>query len=983
MKALTHHLVATLRRCALAVLLTAAASRPSNAWIHDQNANRIDDRIERVELNGIAAAHARDDLSARRTIAVLNAAAPYRYGVYVGYDHAPTLLDTQALSTLGLTSLKPYQYIPYVRSAATYAQIVAIAALPGVTRIEAIPMMYPTNHYGSRVVRARDSRGLDRSQNEVLFPSVRRDLGLDGAGIVIGILDTGVNDAQDSLLSSYPGHESVKGKVLGGGSFFAGQPELNTGLDASWNPQEHGAEASSYHATHVAGTALGRGGLTGEGYYAGVAPGARLVDCKVLSDAGVGFGSADGVEWCIHNRTKLWAGLTGADTIYRGIDVLSLSLGGASNSDGTDASAQMMNAAVDAGLVVCIATGNDDSTSYIASPASADKVISVGASSHAKTLTRTDDLVTRFSNEGPRIDDGDGDHRDEMKPTVVAPGAGILSADGDPTSDGTRYKGLSGTSMATPHVAGVCALIRQANPTLTPIQVRAILENTAEHFIPSVKGNRPNDPYTVDANYNPGCGWGEVDAYAACKEALNSTSGVQVVLFRPVARFADGVVDVRWTTQREFGFLRFDVYRAPDVNGAPGAFSKINALPISPAGHSGISGLSNRTPYVYVDGGPLLAGTKYWYRVAWVDLALASHFEPPAPTDFGSLPRVATAYYSISHNEPENDLLIKVGTSTLRTPATPDFFVLGSGISAEDSSRVLTPANPISSTIGNVEHFWSIGFTPADNVQGFLPPSTIHPWFLNVAEGGFVNRAGRLNTFSMFVNTSAGSSSGTTYATNSLTPRATIETTEANLWIPDNLGPLAVATIRAEGRADGVRLSVSVAAEGGGLSARVYRSTRTEFSTAVELTDTPLPVTSETFEYLDTDAEAGVTLYYWVTLRATDGQPFITGPVPAQIVGRLTFARPVRPNPIRSSAVFDYAIGADVAANGAVDVALEVFDMQGRLVRSLRPGAQRQGEYQLAWDARDRGGVRVAPGVYAARFRAGRLTQELRVVVVE
>ena len=109
-----------------------------------------------------------------------------------------------------------------------------------------------------------------------------------------------------------------------------------------------------------------------------------------------------------------------------------------------------------------------------------------------------------------------------MKPSVVAPGAGIVSADGDPTTDGTFYKVLNGTSMACPHVAGCVAVLKQANPSLTPLQIRTILQNTAEHNIPTVKNggaDRPNDPFGVDPNYDPGCGWGLVDMYAAANAA--------------------------------------------------------------------------------------------------------------------------------------------------------------------------------------------------------------------------------------------------------------------------------------------------------------------------------------------------------------------------------------------------------------------------------------------------------------------------------
>ena len=779
---------------ALAGALVASLAFASASFAYlDHNQNRIDDQIEVVHANGWGAAFENGDPTQRMTIGVFNT-APIEYGVYVGYDHHPTAADEAALAATGVTTLKTYRYIDYTRSRATFAQIQQIAALPGVTRVESIPMMYNLNHVGSRVVRARDSRGIAKAENYVLFPSARQELALDGTGIVVGVLDTGVNDEQDNLNPTYPGHESLKGKFLGGGEFFAGDPLLNTPLGSSMNPQDHGSEASSYHGTHVAGTAIGTGG--NGGYFAGVAPMARLVDCKVLSDAGVGFGAADGVEWCIFNRNTLWPGLTGADSIYRGIDVLNLSLGCLScNSDGSDAGAQMLNAATAAGIVVCAASGNGSTQNSISSPASADLAITVGASSHNKTLVRTDDLVTTFSNEGPRLSDGDLDRSDEMKPNVVAPGAGIISANGDPTSDGTAYQQLSGTSMATPHVAGCAALVLQANPSLTPQQVRFILQNSAEHNILTSKpsGDRPNDPFGLDANYDPGCGWGLVDMYAACKEAQNSASGVQVTQFRPIGRPGDGAIDATWITQREYSFQGFNVQRAPDVGGAPGSFVQVNTSLIPATGDPVIQGDDNRTPYVFADTDPTLTqGTTYWYRVQWVDLLGMGHVEPPAPVDYGVLPRVATAYFSIVHNAIENDLLIRVGTDASYDPGgigDADFEVLGPSESKQDSSRVITsPPNAASSAAGNVEHFWSIGFTSGDNIGAFLPPSQAHPWFLYVLDGGFINRTGRVTSYSMFVNDSPGSASGTTYVTNHQPmpqPTGEFGVSPVTLWIPE------------------------------------------------------------------------------------------------------------------------------------------------------------------------------------------------------
>ncbi len=978
-----------LHRYSIAVtllLVHALCATRANAaqWIDDTNGNRIDDRIEQVDTHGLAAAYVNSDPTQRMRIGVF-AGVPIAFAIYVGYDHHPTAGDVATLSSVGVPFTHPYLYIDYVRTQATYLQIQSIANLPGVTRVEAIPMMYATNHYGARVVRARDSRGVGKAQNEVLFPSARKDLGLDGTGIVVGILDTGVNDAPDSINAGYPGHESVAGKFLGGGSFYAGDPALNTPLTSSFNPQDHSGGSDFYHATHVAGTSIGTGGPGG--FFGGVAPAARLVDCKVLSDAGAGFGAADGVEWCIYHRNTLWPGLSGADTIYRGIDVLNLSLGGTSNSDGTDASAQMMNAAVRNGIVVCIATGNDDSMNYIASPASADSSIAVGAESHLKTLDRGDDTVTSFSNEGPRRDDGDLEHIDEMKPSIVAPGDAIISANGDFTTDGTQYQTLSGTSMATPHTAGVCALVLQANPALTPMQMRSILQNTAEHRMPSVKGPFRTYPQSTDPNYDPGSGWGLIDAYAAAKEALDSSTGVQVVQFRPIARADSGRVYLRWVTQREHPSLGFDLYRAPDVNGSPGAFAKINSTRVPPVGHANIEGVGNRTRYVYADEDPGLSpGNAYWYRVAWVDLGSATHFEPAAPVEYGNLPRVATLYYSIAHNAADHDLVIRVGTSASYNPGAPQFVAFGPSEASQDSVRVTFPgpANTGSSTPGNAEHFWSVGLVAMDNVAGYLPPRPGQPWFLSVAEAGYVNRFGRITSFSMFVNDALGSSTGTTYATADPLPQPTAETTETTVWLPRAYSPLSVAyaQMAASEEANGVRLSLDFVDDHSGAAASVWRSTSSDFSSRAALTRQDIPVSGRAFSYLDGSAESGVVYFYWIQVREASGVAVWNGPVSGQLAGHLTFAAAPAPNPVHGSTRFAYSIGTDAARSGPVEVSLRLRDVQGRLIRNLARTRQGIGQYSVKWNAEDDQGRHVAPGIYYLQLSAGSRQHTVRVAVV-
>src|SRR5439155_23848127 len=130
-------------------------------------------------------------------------------------------------------------------------------------------------------------------------------------------------------------------------------------------------------------------------------------------------------------------------------------------SDGTGADCAEVNAAVKAGIAVCVATENDGNTAYMPSPAAADNDIAVGAFQDANSIPHSDDIVADYSNEGPRMTDGDADHLDEMKPSVMGSGSDIVSALGDPTTDGTLYHNINGTSMATPCIAGLVALVRQ------------------------------------------------------------------------------------------------------------------------------------------------------------------------------------------------------------------------------------------------------------------------------------------------------------------------------------------------------------------------------------------------------------------------------------------------------------------------------------------------------------------------------------------
>ena len=227
-----------------------------------------------------------------------------------------------------------------------------------------------------------------------------QQLGNRGEGVTVCIIDTGID-------SDHPD--------------FAGRIGLTKDFSGKGS-----VEDGNGHGTHVASTVAGTGAAS-NGKYVGVAPAASILVAKVLSDAGGGRMSdvMAGVEWAVQN----------------GADVLNLSLGSDGNSDGKDALSTMCNVAVDAGNA-------GPGANTVGSPGAADKVITVRAS------TDTDGMAN-FSSRGPTADG-------RVKPDISAPGTKIIAARATGTPLDDNYTSAQGTSMATPHVAGLCALILKA-----------------------------------------------------------------------------------------------------------------------------------------------------------------------------------------------------------------------------------------------------------------------------------------------------------------------------------------------------------------------------------------------------------------------------------------------------------------------------------------------------------------------------------------
>ncbi|WP_328907615.1 S8 family serine peptidase [Streptomyces sp. NBC_00234] len=240
--------------------------------------------------------------------------------------------------------------------------------------------------------------------------------GLTGKGVTVAVLDSGAD---------------------------ANHPDLAGAISVSKDFTGTGEGDGNGHGTHVAATVAGRGSA-----YPGAAPGASLAIGKVLDSAGRGSDSSvlAGMEWA-------------AKDVHA--DVVSMSLGG-TDTQGTDP----LEAAVDTlsattGTLFVIAAGNSGAARTISSPGSADAALTVGAVDSTGALAS-------FSSRGPRT----GDYG--VKPEIAAPGVDITAA-----APGGGYATMSGTSMATPHVAGAAAILAQQHPDWTGQQLKDALVGSA------------------------------------------------------------------------------------------------------------------------------------------------------------------------------------------------------------------------------------------------------------------------------------------------------------------------------------------------------------------------------------------------------------------------------------------------------------------------------------------------------------------------
>ncbi len=313
-------------------------------------------------------------------------------------------------------------------------ELLNLRELPGVVMIELDGMLYVANND------ARIGHGVDQTFTET---------GYDGTGVTVAIIDTGLDGNHTSLDDQDDDPTTNDPKILG---FYdaVNSPDDRSGNIFPYDDQGHGS--------HCGGTTAGTGAPTYD--HPGMAPQAHLVGVKVLGADGSGSfaGVMQGMQWTI-------------DTMHDyNTKIASMSLGarGAApiewSSSEDDSVNRQANEMIRAGITLYIAAGNDGVSATIGTPGSAEDVITVGA-------LDKDTSIAVYSSQGP-TEEG------RVKPNIAYMGSSIMSV---AYNTGDQYTAMSGTSMATPGAAGVGALMLQANPFLSPFEIRNILQETATY----------------------------------------------------------------------------------------------------------------------------------------------------------------------------------------------------------------------------------------------------------------------------------------------------------------------------------------------------------------------------------------------------------------------------------------------------------------------------------------------------------------------
>ena len=403
-----------------------------------------------------------------------------KISVLVDFDHMPTESDEQLLiDKVGFEPSWRFHHIPII------AGTIETELLDDLLNVEGVVFLTLNGELRIALDNAIGIHNVDTVW----------DYGYTGEGISIAIIDTGIDPLHVGLNDFDDDPKTNDPKVV---AFYDALDD--SGDDGSGETEPYDDQG---HGSHCAGISAGTGavdetppemGGDDSKPFRGVAPDAWLVGVKVLDSGGSGsFAEVmRGMEWTIDNKIKY------------NIRAASMSLGGVwlieLTQEQEERITHLANEMVAAGISLMIAAGNSAGYGTIGTPGAAKDVITVGATEDSKDLAV-------YSSKGPT-------HEGQIKPNVAAIGSAVMSVE---ANSGNGYASYSGTSMATPMVAGMAVLLLQANPDLQPLMIRTILESTSE-FKWLSHPVRPNNDY----------GWGFVLMDTALEEAIQYDASLSI-----------------------------------------------------------------------------------------------------------------------------------------------------------------------------------------------------------------------------------------------------------------------------------------------------------------------------------------------------------------------------------------------------------------------------------------------------------------------
>lgn len=353
-----------------------------------------------------------------------------------------------------------------IENEALLRKIGALESVDRITLNNKINLIEPIEEKNRSIIYSPDSKNIEWGVKSIHADKVWEEFGIEGEGVTVGIIDTGVNYNLPAIKSAYKGYDEATGNI--DKSFYK---DFIDGLDAPV------ADSKNSHGTHVAGIICGREGENLN--QIGVAPKVKFISARALDDKGGDIANLmAAAEWMLEQAP----------------DIINNSWGGTSDDDIWFK--DIAKAWKDAGIIAVFASGNrnpgEEKPGYgsIANPANLLDVLSVGA-------VDIDRKIGDFSKKGPSAFD---ETKSIIKPELVAPGVQVRSIDAM-----GNYVSWNGTSMAAPHVTGVLALMKSLKPDIGVEEAVDILKNTALPLKDKEFDKTPNMAY----------GYGMVDAYDA------------------------------------------------------------------------------------------------------------------------------------------------------------------------------------------------------------------------------------------------------------------------------------------------------------------------------------------------------------------------------------------------------------------------------------------------------------------------------------